>query len=62
MMFILINGPKDATKFNGIPYAIYWFQVKHIKLVDDPIGFTEKNEYEFDFKKRSLYFKDSELF
>ena len=34
MMLIRINGPKDASKFDGIPYALYWFQIKHFRLVD----------------------------
>ena len=42
LMFIRNNGPKDLTKFNGIPYVVYWYEIKGQTLVDD-VGFVEKN-------------------
>ena len=61
-MFIRNNGPTDLTKFNSIPYAVYWYEIKGQTLVDDDVGFVEKNEYDFYDKKYSSYFKDSQLF
>ena len=62
MMFIRNNGPKDLTKFNGIPYAVYWYEIKGQTLVDEDVGFVEKNEYDFNDEKYSSYFKDNQLF
>ena len=61
-MFIRINGPKDSIKFDGIPYAIFWSQIKHYKLVDARIGFIEKDEFDYDNEKNYMFIKDSELF
>ena len=47
LMFIRKNGLKDLTKFNDIPYAVYWYEIKGQTLVDDDVGFVEKNEYDF---------------
>ena len=49
-------------KFDGIPYAIYWAQIKHYNSVDVLTGFIEKDEFDNDNEKNYMYFKDCELF